>query len=296
MDHRVDRAGRTSVRWDLLARHPRQRRHAPLPRPGERTVPEPDQRPDHPPRSAGDLEHRHGLRRLPAFGVCHRGETAPPPAPTNTVPPSVSGSAVAGETLSASTGTWTESPTSYAYQWQDCNSSGEGCSSVSGATASSYKLGRERCRWHGARGRDCDATQAARRRRARLRRPSSSRRSPPAPVNTALPAISGSAVEGQTLSAGSGTWSGSPTSYAYQWRGLQPVGRRLLEHQRGDVLDLQARRGRCRAHDARGGDGHERGRLDAGELGRDGDRSVPPSLRRTPRCRRSAGPRSKARR
>jgi hypothetical protein len=64
----------------------------------------------------------------------------PPAAPVNSTPPSVSGSAVEGQTLSASSGTWTGSPTSYAYQWQDCSALGEGCLSVSGATASSYIL------------------------------------------------------------------------------------------------------------------------------------------------------------
>ena len=35
-----------------------------------------------------------------------------------------------------------------------------------------------------------------------------------APANSALPAISGTAWRGQTLSASIGTWSNSPTSYA----------------------------------------------------------------------------------
>lgn len=37
------------------------------------------------------------------------------------------------------------------------------------------------------------------------------------PVNTALPAITGTVAVGQTLSVGNGSWSGAPVSYAYQW-------------------------------------------------------------------------------
>jgi outer membrane protein assembly factor BamB len=41
---------------------------------------------------------------------------------------------------------------------------------------------------------------------------------PLAPVNTALPTISGSPVEGSTLAATTGLWANAPTTYAYQWQ------------------------------------------------------------------------------
>jgi hypothetical protein len=40
----------------------------------------------------------------------------------------------------------------------------------------------------------------------------------PAPTNSVAPVISGSAVVGQNLTSTTGTWSGTPTSYFYQWR------------------------------------------------------------------------------
>jgi hypothetical protein len=63
----------------------------------------------------------------------------PPSPPANTAPPTVSGSAVVGQALNATSGSWSgTTPISYAYQWLRCNSSGASCSSISGATASSY--------------------------------------------------------------------------------------------------------------------------------------------------------------
>ena len=60
--------------------------------------------------------------------------------PTNTGLPTVSGTAQQGDTLTTSTGSWSGSPTSYSYQWEDCNSQGASCSNISAATSSSYRL------------------------------------------------------------------------------------------------------------------------------------------------------------
>lgn len=37
------------------------------------------------------------------------------------------------------------------------------------------------------------------------------------PVNSVLPAITGTATQGQTLTCSTGTWSNTPDAYAYQW-------------------------------------------------------------------------------
>jgi hypothetical protein len=60
--------------------------------------------------------------------------------PTNTQPPTISGSVVEGQTLSESRGSWSNSPTSYTYQWQRCDVGGNNCQVITGATAQSYIL------------------------------------------------------------------------------------------------------------------------------------------------------------
>lgn len=61
-------------------------------------------------------------------------------APVSSGPPTVSGTAKSGEVLTASPGTWSESPTSYTYQWQRCDSSGANCAPIAGMTSQSYTL------------------------------------------------------------------------------------------------------------------------------------------------------------
>ncbi|HYB24305.1 MAG TPA: hypothetical protein VED41_10935, partial [Solirubrobacteraceae bacterium] len=63
-----------------------------------------------------------------------------PDAPANTAAPAITGTDEEAQTLSTSNGTWTGSPTSYTYQWQDCNSAGEACTSIGKATSSTYEL------------------------------------------------------------------------------------------------------------------------------------------------------------
>lgn len=60
--------------------------------------------------------------------------------PVNSSPPAISGSASQGQTLIESHGSWSGAPTAYAYQWARCDSSGNGCVSISGATGQSYTI------------------------------------------------------------------------------------------------------------------------------------------------------------
>jgi hypothetical protein len=67
------------------------------------------------------------------------GTPAPTSPPGNTSAPVITGVAQDGQTLSTTTGSWSNSPTTYAYQWQRCDSGGS-CTSISGATASNYDV------------------------------------------------------------------------------------------------------------------------------------------------------------
>jgi hypothetical protein len=69
------------------------------------------------------------------------GATPSATAPSNSSAPTVSGTAQQGQTLTATTGTWSgTAPISYAYQWRRCDTAGATCTSISGATSQSYSL------------------------------------------------------------------------------------------------------------------------------------------------------------
>ena len=160
-----------------------------------------------------------GPRVIPGLSSIVSGSHALPAAvvvaPANSRVPVVSGSALQGSTLTTSGGSWTGSPgPSLSYQWEDCDSGGANCSPISGATLSTYVLGSS----------DVGSTVAVVV-TAGNASGSASAVSPVsgvvagAPTNSAAPAVSGSALQGSTLIASDGTWSGSPSpTFSYQWQ------------------------------------------------------------------------------
>src|SRR5713226_7983786 len=62
-------------------------------------------------------------------------------APSNTSPPTISGTTEVGHVLKATKGTWTGTdPITYDYRWLRCDQDGGSCSAISGATSTSYTL------------------------------------------------------------------------------------------------------------------------------------------------------------
>jgi hypothetical protein len=55
-------------------------------------------------------------------------------------PPGITGTVVEGQSLSLTHGGWANNPSSYADQWERCNSTGGGCGVIAGATGLTYTL------------------------------------------------------------------------------------------------------------------------------------------------------------
>ena len=147
--------------------------------------------------------------------------------PANTAQPTISGTTAQGQTLTATAGTWSNSPTSFAYQWMRCPASGgaadaSDCAAIGGATTTSYVVAagdvgsRFRIRVT-ATNDDGPATAAS-------NATDLVTATAPGPPNTQPPAISGQAVVGQTLTATQGTWTGTGLTFAYQWRRCDTAG------------------------------------------------------------------------
>jgi hypothetical protein len=149
-----------------------------------------------------------------------------PAVPTNTAYPQITGSPVAGQTLSTTTGTWAPpGAMTYSYQWERCVDVACGTwANISGATGATYTLqaadvGKKvfvavkasngwgpATGWAFAYPVGPVTTTVAK------------------PVNVTAPVLTGTPEVGSTVSVTNGTWTGSPTSYAYEWWRCIPSG------------------------------------------------------------------------
>lgn len=144
-------------------------------------------------------------------------------APTNTAQPTISGTAQQGHTLTASNDSWTGGPTSHSYQWQDCDSSGQRCTNITGGSASAYTLSGTDV-GHTVR---VAVTASNARGSATATSPPTAvvfAAAPPPPSNTSAPVITGTAQQGQALSVSNGSWTNSPNGFAYSWEDCDPSG------------------------------------------------------------------------
>jgi hypothetical protein len=142
-------------------------------------------------------------------------------APVNTSPPTISGADKQGQTLTETNGSWSNSPTSCSYQWEDCNAAGSSCTVIGGATDQTYELAstdvgntiRVLEAAINAGGTAAPASSAATTVVQAASQPAT------APTNTSPPAISGPTTVAEKLTASQGEWSGTaPISYAYYWQ------------------------------------------------------------------------------
>jgi hypothetical protein len=133
---------------------------------------------------------------------------AGPAAPVNTGAPQIQGTPTQGQTVTCTQGTWTNSPTGYSFVWQ------RNGSPISGATSSSYVIQAADV----GQNLTCIVTAT----NAGGSGQASSAAVVPvasvqAPVNQTRPAITGTAAVANVLSCSQGTWTNSPTGFAYQW-------------------------------------------------------------------------------
>ena len=134
---------------------------------------------------------------IPATGV-----------PVNTVLPSITGTAQFGHTLTASDGTWTNSPTSYTQQWK------RNGVAITGQTGLTYVLAAADVGTvitvsvvaTNSIGSSTPVTSAGTATVIDI-----------IPTNATIPTITGTPQVGATLTANVGTWNNRPLTYTYQW-------------------------------------------------------------------------------
>ncbi|MGO9961445.1 MAG: hypothetical protein ACLP50_36640 [Solirubrobacteraceae bacterium] len=134
--------------------------------------------------------------------------------PVNTLAPALNGTARRGSALTATHGTWTNPGKSYTYQWQSSVDGGVTWPDINGASAAKYTVA------VADEGHELRVQVTT----SDVDGPASADSAPTAavaavpPINSSPPKTTGAAKLGVTLHATAGVWTGSPTSYAYQWQ------------------------------------------------------------------------------
>jgi len=142
---------------------------------------------------------------------------AAPAGPTVLAPPGLSGAAAVGSTLTAQNGSWSgDAPISYAYRWQRCPIGGTVCADIANAVGATYVPSAadsgQQLRVVVIATNDVTSNSATSALTDIVIGGAA------APGNTTAPAIAGVPQVGQTLSASSGVWSGTPPfTFYYQW-------------------------------------------------------------------------------
>jgi len=143
------------------------------------------------------------------------GSAATQIAPVNIDPPTVTGTPRVAEALTAQNGTWENSPTEFRYRWLRCNPGGNSCVLLA-ADGKTYRVG-ETDVGHTLRVR-VTAVNADGATNARSEQTDVVMANTAPLTNTSRPTITGEARVGQELTANEGTWTGTPTSFAFQWQ------------------------------------------------------------------------------
>jgi virginiamycin B lyase len=124
----------------------------------------------------------------------------------NTSLPVVAGVATVGHALSCSPGSWTNQPGSYSYQWKLAGQP------IPGETAPTYTIAAA------AAGLQLTCQVTAQRLDGSTSATSAAVVvGANAPANTTAPAVTGLVAVGQTVTCANGSWSNTPTTFAYQW-------------------------------------------------------------------------------
>jgi hypothetical protein len=150
-------------------------------------------------------------------------------APVNSSLPSISGVAQAGSSLTAGPGSWTGPGIKFSFQWQRCDSLGNGCVAVAGATSTTLTLKASdvgyRFRVLVTASNNFGTASAVSALSSIVAPAPGTAPSVVPPSPTSAPTISGTPRQGQTLSASTGSWNGTqPLTYRYQWQRCNSSG------------------------------------------------------------------------